>query len=94
MPRAAIARWRAPTVYAVRIETIRTKYTVQDKGNKGLRLSLSKILDYARMCLSSVRNRGSARTGRRPRKAVTFRCGIQTPVADFGSNNRFDWTVR
>jgi hypothetical protein len=31
-------------------------------------LFLSKIADCARMCFSSVRNRRSTRTGRRPRK--------------------------
>jgi hypothetical protein len=31
-----------------------------------------KILDSARMCFSSVRYRGSARTGRRPRKLNRF----------------------
>jgi len=39
-----------------------------DKSNDGLGLPLSEILDCARMCFSSVRNRGSARTGHRPRK--------------------------
>jgi len=36
-------------VLLVRIETIRTKSTVPDKGNNGLGLLLSKIADYARM---------------------------------------------
>jgi len=38
------------------------------KNNNGVGLSLDKIADCARMCFSSVRNRRSARTGRRPRK--------------------------
>jgi len=71
MPRAAIARSRAPTVFLVRIETIRTKNTVPDKGNNGLGLLLSKIVDCARMCFSSVRNRRSARTASRPRNIAT-----------------------
>jgi hypothetical protein len=39
-----------------------------DKNKGGLGLLLYKILDCARMYFSSVRNRGSARAGRRPRK--------------------------
>jgi len=39
-----------------------------DKSDDGLGLPLSEILDCARKCFSSVHNRGSARTGRRPRK--------------------------
>jgi len=39
-----------------------------DKTKCGLGWSFSEILDRARMRFSSVRNRGSARTGRRPRK--------------------------
>ena len=34
---------------------------------------LSKIADCVRMCFSSVRNRRSARTGRRPRKFCRYR---------------------
>src|SRR5450830_254633 len=59
---------RAPTVFLVRIKTIRTKNTVMDKSNSGLELVLYKIVDCVRMCFSSARNRRSARTGRRPRK--------------------------
>jgi hypothetical protein len=36
MPRAAIARLRAPTMILVRIETIRTKITVMVQSNSGL----------------------------------------------------------
>jgi hypothetical protein len=49
MPRAVIARSRAPTVFLVRIETIRTKNTVPDKGNNVRGCFLSKIADWARM---------------------------------------------
>jgi len=59
----------APTVFLVRIKTIRTKNTVMDKSNSGLELVLYKIADCVRMCFSSARNRRSARTGRRPRKS-------------------------
>ncbi len=48
---------RAPTVYSVRIKTIRTEYTVMDKSKKGLRSVFCKIADCARMCFSSVRDR-------------------------------------
>ena len=57
MPRAAIARSRAPTLFLVRIKTIRTKNTVLDKSNNGLGLLLSKIADCVRMCFSSAHNR-------------------------------------
>jgi hypothetical protein len=57
MPRAAIARSRAPTVFLVRIKIIRTKNTVLDKSKNGLRLVLSKIADCVRMGSSSVRKR-------------------------------------
>jgi hypothetical protein len=39
-----------------------------DKGNNGSGLHFSKIADRAWMCFSSVLDRRSARTGRRPRK--------------------------
>jgi hypothetical protein len=38
------------------------------KKNKDSAGVLYKIADWARMCFSSVPNRRSARTGRRPRK--------------------------
>jgi hypothetical protein len=47
---------------------IRTKIMVIDKDKHGLGVFLSKIVDWTRMCFSSVSNRRSARTGRRPRK--------------------------
>jgi hypothetical protein len=63
---------RAPTVFLVRIETIRTKNTVMDKNKDGLGLFSYKIVDCARTGFSSVRNRGSARTASRPRKMETL----------------------
>ena len=39
-----------------------------DKSKFGLVWFFSEILACARMCFSSVRKRGSARTGHRPRK--------------------------
>jgi hypothetical protein len=39
---------RAPTVFLVRIKTIRTKNTVMDKSNNGLGLFLYKIADCVR----------------------------------------------
>src|ERR1039457_2113856 len=77
--RALVARSRAPTVFLVRIETIRTKNTVPDKGNDGSGLLLYEIVDCARMCFSSVRNRRSARTAFRPRNSATLqqlRCDL------------------
>src|SRR5450759_1921735 len=43
-----------------------------DKSNNGLGLFLYKIVDCARMCFSSVRNRRSARTVSRPRNIATL----------------------
>jgi len=59
---------RANHVFGTDEKRIRSKNMVIDKSNNRFRLSISKILDSARMCCSSVRYRGSARTGRRPRK--------------------------
>jgi len=53
-----------------------------DKSNDGLGLPLSEILDCARMCFSSVRNRGCARTGRRPRKFAGKRSKYPPMVAE------------
>jgi len=49
MPRAAIARSRAPTVFLLRIETIRSKNTVMVKTKDSLGLFLYKIADRARI---------------------------------------------
>jgi hypothetical protein len=58
---------RAPTLFLVRIETIRTKNRVMNKSKGGLEWLLSEIVDCARMKNASVRNRRSARTAFRPR---------------------------
>jgi hypothetical protein len=59
---------RANRVFYTDEKRIRIENTVIDKSNKSLGLSLYKIANWARMCFSSVPNRRSARTGRRPRK--------------------------
>jgi hypothetical protein len=59
---------RANRVFCTDEKRIRTENTVLVKSNNGLGLLLSKIADCARTRFSSVRNRRSARTGRRPRK--------------------------
>jgi len=43
-----------------------------DKNKGGLGWFLYKIVDCARMCFSSVRNRRSARTAFHPRKIATL----------------------
>jgi hypothetical protein len=58
---------------------IHTESTVMNKSNNGLGWVLYKIADCARMCFSSVHNRRSARTGRRPRKL--YRRGSMYPPA-------------
>jgi len=63
---------RANLVSGTDEKRIRTRNKVMDKSKEGLVWLLSEILDRARMCFSSVRNRGSARTGRRPRKGGRF----------------------
>ena len=65
----ALRALRANRLFCADEKRIRTEYTVMDKSSHGLGLSLSKIVDCARMCFSSARNRRSARTGRRPRKS-------------------------
>jgi len=69
--RERICALRAPTVFLVRINSIRTKNTVMDKSLGDLGLPLSKIPDCARMAFSSVRKRGSAPTFARPRNLAT-----------------------
>ena len=59
---------RANRVFRTDEKRIRTENTVMDKSTNGFGLLLSKIVDCVRMGSSSVRNRRSARTGRRPRK--------------------------
>jgi hypothetical protein len=68
MQRADLRATRANPVFCADEKRIRTENRVLDKGKNGLGWFLSKIADFARMCFSSVRNRRSARTGRRPRK--------------------------
>jgi hypothetical protein len=63
----ALRAARANRVFCTDEKHIRTENTVKDKSNHGLSLLLSKIVDCARMCFSSVRNRRSARTVFRPR---------------------------
>jgi hypothetical protein len=58
---------RANRVFDADQTRIRTKNTVMDKSKNSL-VILSMIADCARTGSSSVRNRQSARTGRRPRK--------------------------
>src|SRR5674476_271162 len=60
---------RANRVFCTDEKRIRTENTVMDKSKGGLGWLLYKIADCARMCFSSVHNRRSARTGRRPRKS-------------------------
>jgi len=63
---------RANRVFRTDEKHIRTKNTVMDETLDSLSGFFSEILDGARMCFSSVRHRGSARTGRRPRKLRRF----------------------
>ena len=65
---------RANRVFRADEKRIRTENTVMDKSEDGLGLILFKIADCARMRFSSVRNRRSARTGRRPRKFKGNNC--------------------
>jgi hypothetical protein len=58
---------RANRVFCTDEKRIRTENTVFANTSHGVGF-LHKIADGARMCFSSVRNRRSARTGRRPRK--------------------------
>jgi hypothetical protein len=54
---------RAPTVVLVRINTIRTKTTVMDKGSNRFSLSSYKIANCVRTGFSSVQHCNSAATG-------------------------------
>ncbi|MEK7361182.1 MAG: hypothetical protein AAB133_03790 [Pseudomonadota bacterium] len=67
MPSTDLRAARANRVFRADEKRIRTENTVMDKNKGGLGLLLSKIVDCARMCFSSVRNRRSARTVSRPR---------------------------
>jgi hypothetical protein len=72
---------RAPTVFSGRIKTIRPENTVMNKSKNDIGLFLSKIVDCARMALSSVRNKRSARTVFRPRS-------MRKPEADAERDSR------
>jgi hypothetical protein len=67
MRRTGLRAARANRVFCTDEKRIRTENTVivNSKDSAGV---LYKIVDCARMRFSSVHNRGSARTGRRPRK--------------------------
>ena len=55
--RADLRAARANRGFGTDEKHIRTKTVVMDKSKDGLDLLLSKIVDCARMCFSSVRNR-------------------------------------
>jgi len=67
MSRADLRAARANRVFCTDKKRIRTENTVMDKNKEGLGLVLSEVVDCARICFSSVRNRWSARTVFRPR---------------------------
>jgi len=67
MPGAELRAARANPIFGTDEKRIRTKNRVMDKSKGGLGWLLYKIVDCARMCFSSVRNRRSARTVSRPR---------------------------
>jgi hypothetical protein len=71
VPYAELRAARANRVFCTDVKRIRTENTVivKNKDNAGV---LSKIVDCARMCFSSVRNRRSARTASRPRNIATM----------------------
>jgi len=62
---------RANRVFRADEKRIRTENTVMDKSEGDCGWLLYKIVDCARMCFSSVRNRRSARTASRPRNRST-----------------------
>ena len=70
---------RAPTMFSVRMKSASVRKTRLLGKAKAAAVFSSKIATCARMCFSSVRNRRSARTGRRPRKPD--RCSLtQAPA--------------
>jgi len=87
MSRKDLRAARANRVLGTDKKRIRTKNTVLDKSKGGWGWFSYKIVDCARMCFSSVRNRRSARTGRRPRKI--WRCSSTYPVPS--ARNRRSW---
>jgi len=78
--RCALAR--ANRDFSTDERRIRTEIKVTNQTKSGSGWSLSKIVDFARMCFSSARNQRSARTGRRPRKP------------DYHSSNWFTTSAR
>jgi hypothetical protein len=79
MPRAAIARSRAPTVFSARIKTIRAENTVMDKIKDSARV-LSKIADCVRTAsrpcaIGDPRGRGAVRAS----SSATVRCILRRP---------------
>jgi hypothetical protein len=71
MSRGHCALARANRVFRADEKRIRSENTVIDK-NKDSAGVLYKIVDCARMCFSSVRNRRSARTASRPRNIAAL----------------------
>jgi hypothetical protein len=69
---------RANRVFGTDEKRIRTENTVMGKPKDALGI-LIKIADCVRTRFSSVRNRRSVRTGRRPRKF--WRCSSKHPVS-------------
>jgi hypothetical protein len=63
---------RANRVFCTDKNRIRTENAVMDKSKGGLAWLLYKIVDCARMCCWSVRNRRYARTVSRPRNIATL----------------------
>jgi hypothetical protein len=75
MPGADLRAARANRVFHTDEKRIRMENTVIDKSKGGSGWLLYKIVDCARMCFSSVRNRGSARTASRPRNIAALQYG-------------------
>jgi len=76
---------RAPTVFSVPMKSASVQKTrLWIKTASAWGGLLYKIVDWVRMCFSSVPNRRSARTGRRPRK-INHRSSMCSPAyADVG----------
>jgi hypothetical protein len=73
MPGADLRPARANPVFGTDEKRIRPENTVIDKNKDSLGLLLYKIVDWVRMCFSSVPNRRSARTVSRPRNIVVLK---------------------
>jgi hypothetical protein len=72
---------RANLVFGTDEKRIRTKNKVMNKSKGGSGWLFSEILDCARMCFSSVHNRGSARTASRPRNIATSQHWPAFPIS-------------